>query len=65
MIPNPALTAQLARERQHDLMAQAQQHRLAAQARLSGRPWQRAGQLSPRWPRVLIRAIRPALSGKA
>jgi hypothetical protein len=65
MVPNPALTAQLVRERQRDLMAQAQQHRLAAPARLCGRPWRRAGQVSLRWPRVLIRAIRPALSGKA
>jgi hypothetical protein len=65
MVPNPALTAQLARERQRDLMAQAQLYRLAAQARLSGRPWRRAGRVSLGWPRVLIRAIRPALSGKA
>jgi hypothetical protein len=66
MIPNSALTAQLARERQRDLMAQAQQHRLAAQARLSSRPSQRrAGQVSLRWHRALIRVIRPALSGKA
>jgi hypothetical protein len=65
MIANPALTAQLARERQRDLMAQAQLHRLAAQARLCGRPWRRAGQVSLRWHRVLIPAIRPALSGKA
>ena len=31
MVPNSTLTAQLARERQRDLMAQAQRHRLAAQ----------------------------------
>jgi hypothetical protein len=66
MVPNSALTAQLARERQRDLMAQAQLHRLAAQARLSSRPWRtRGGQVSLRWHRALIRAIRPALSGQA
>jgi hypothetical protein len=65
MVPNPALTAQLARERQRDLTAQAQRQRLAAQAKLSGQPWRRAGQVRLRWHRVLPRAIRPALSGKA
>jgi hypothetical protein len=65
MIPDPALTAQPARERQRDLMAQALLRRLAAQAGISGRPWRRAGQVRVRWPRVLIRAIRPAVSGKA
>lgn len=66
MVPNSTLTAQLARERERDLMAQAQRHRLAAQDRLSSRPWRRrACQVSLRWGRVLIRAFRPALYGKA
>jgi hypothetical protein len=65
MVPNSTLSAQLARERQRDLMAQAQRHRLAAQARLSSLPRRRAGQASLRWHRVLLRAIRPALPGKA
>jgi hypothetical protein len=65
MVPNSTLTAQLARERQRDLMAQAQRHRRAAQARISSRPWRRAGQVSPRWHQVLLRAIRPAMPGKA
>jgi hypothetical protein len=65
MVPNPTLTAQLARERQRDLMAQAQRHRLAAQARLSSLPRRRAGQVSLRLHRALLRAIRPALPRKA
>ena len=65
MIANPALTAQLIHERQRDLMAQAQQRRLIAQAGLPGRSWRRAGQVRPQWHRVLLRAIRPALPGKA
>ena len=65
MIPSPVLTAQLTRERQRDLMAQAQRQRLAAQAGSPGRPWQRPGQVGPQWHRILLRAIHPALSGKA
>ena len=65
MIPNSALTAQLIRERQRDLMAQARQQRLIAQAGLPGRPGRRASQVRPQWHRLLPRAIRPALPGKA
>ena len=65
MVPNPALTGQLVRERQRDLMTQAQRQRLAAQARLSSLPRRRRGQASLRWHQVLLRAIRPALSGEA
>ncbi len=64
MVPDPALTGQIARERQRDLMAQAQRQRLAAQASLSTLTSRRAGQVSLRWHRVLLRTIRPALSGK-
>jgi len=61
MIPNHALI-QLAHERQHDLMTQAQGQRLAAQARL---PRRRTDLIRPGWHRILLSAIRPALSGKA
>jgi hypothetical protein len=43
MVPDPALTGQIARERQRDLMARARRQRLAAQASLSTLTSRRAG----------------------
>jgi hypothetical protein len=65
MIPNHAFTAQIAHERQRDLIAQAQGQRLAAQARLPQRPWRRIDLIRPWWHRILLRVIRPALPGRA
>ena len=59
MFMNPHISSQLARQQQHEMLAQAAQQRLARQLPKHARPSRRAGRTNRLMTRVL-RRTRPA-----